>query len=1444
MKWITTFLLLICTVCTTQAQNLTAVVTIAPCDSNGVITSTYSGSPGTSYVFTYYNSSFYSTYTVSSNVHVYPYYTGEDIYVECDAYNGSTYVGGGYQNVQLQPPFPVSVNVLTGGLTGCNVSLGSINCVPNGGTAPYTYNYYSLFSPANTVLNGSSSQMLQNGFYKIKVIDANGCAYYNNDSISLFNYGWSMGIQQTSTVANCTNGTASITNITNGTAPYIYLWNNGSTNSSINNLQTGVYKVIVTDAIGCIDSTNVFVGQSTNISPNLVNTSATCIQSNGASTSFPSGGTAPYSYIWSTGATGNVLSNVPASNYTLYITDANNCIGIGYAYLNASTPIVATHTTVGSQCTLNNGSISLNISGGAAPYSVTWNTNPVQTTTSISNLATGSYHFSITDANGCKQQGNVLVPVLNTLSATTASTASACSTANGNGSVVVVGGTPPYTYAWSTNPVQSTSSATNLSIGNYNVSITDASGCFINKNINVAAINLVLLATSNTAATCSQSNGSASIVASAGTPPYTYNWNTGATTSSLANVPSGGYNCIVTDAAACVSLVSIQVPKFNPMAIGTQVTNASCIYNLDGAITTTVTGATLPVTYYWNNGASTSNISNIPKGNYFLNITDAIGCFRNINATVSYNAANTSCYCTVSGKVYADGNNNCTLDGTEVGINAVRLDCSNGNAYYTDANGDYSFIVPSGSYTLTQIAKTNYPIMSCQNSTINFTATTGGTCVINNNFADSIILKHDMHISTHAISAPRPGFDFKVRAIVSNLGTINETNALATFSHDAQLAPPTIIPSTFWSNASGNLYNTSASTYSFVAGTSKIVDFEFLLGSNVPLSTNLWFNDSCAYTSPISNWTNDETPINNVNEYITTVVGAYDPNFKEVAPKGKGTNGGIYCNDSTLEYFVHFQNLGTYYAQNVVVLDTLDSNLDWASFEPLYNSHKCKVSLSSTGVVRYEFKNIHLSWKQFDEPGSQGMFSYRINTKTRQLGTTFKNSAAIYFDFNAPIITNQTLNTIIAPPTPVYTSAVATPCITTYPSTYSFVVSNTTLPPKGTSVALLINGVAGGSFNAATGAGTIPIAASGTYTFTLKYINGLTASQRDTVIIFNQNYATTITQPTISGGIYCLGSTFTINPSTIADMGTSPQHRLKINGTVVSTSNTTFVWTPIAANTYTIVREVLAGPNPCNTNWVVSATTNITIGASPSITISTTPNNATVCAGNTLTITATGATSYTITPAVTNNVGFVPSASGTYTIVGADANGCSATQTQSIIVQPNALLSAMLSSSPSVPKIAQSTVYSINTTSLINYQIQWYKANVLVSTTNDPVNTFTTTATSLGDSVYAIITPYNGCFAPGMAQSNTIKISTADAIEAVLNNGINLYPNPVQSEVHIEGLNINDNIKVLNVIGKVVYTTTATSSTMHLHTNALSSGIYTVLISNTTGVKVAKFIKN
>jgi uncharacterized repeat protein (TIGR01451 family) len=140
---------------------------------------------------------------------------------------------------------------------------------------------------------------------------------------------------------------------------------------------------------------------------------------------------------------------------------------------------------------------------------------------------------------------------------------------------------------------------------------------------------------------------------------------------------------------------------------------------------------------------------------------------------------------------------------------------------------------------------------------------------------------------------------------------------------------------------------------------------------------------------------------------------SYDPNDKTAKPEGVGPQHYTLINQN-LEYVIRFQNTGNDTAFNVMILDTLDANFDISTFQLLHASHPCTVEIMPGNILRFHFKNIHLPDSNVNEPASHGFIHYRIKPLPgTPVNTVVYNTANIYFDFNLPVATNITFNTLV-----------------------------------------------------------------------------------------------------------------------------------------------------------------------------------------------------------------------------------------------------------------------------------------------------------------------------------------------------------------------------------------------------------------------------------------------
>lgn len=826
----------------------------------------------------------------------------------------------------------------------------------------------------------------------------------------------------------CPNVTGTLSaNTYSGTpGPFTFNWTNtiSFANYSGNNIPApiGTYSLIVADQItGClvnVTDSAATITQQSNINITYSITPANC--TNGTASVTVSGGVAPYNYLWSNGANTTAITNLTQGVYSATVSDAQGCFN-NYnwgTYVNQAINISLNPSITNATCLQNDASIIAFATGGMPPYTYAWSNG--QSTQTISAIAGGSNYFvSATDANNCTGYSGWYVGITTPINITYTATPSSCTAPTGSATLSIFGGTPPYTTVWSTFSGSTTNATINgVTFGQYAFTVTDAVGCVQTGIVNIPPVSAIYANLGATPVVCPATIGSVFSNVSGSNPPFAYNWSNGSTATQISNVPLGSYSCVITDAVGCSVTKYASLYANSPINVGLTATQASCKFTADGSVIANATGGTPPYTYNWSNGQSGTTASGLAYGNVYVSATDANGCSNNNHTYVNYNSANNSCYCTISGQVYKDANSNCTIDGGETGIHNIMIHCSGIGYAFTDANGNYSFQVPSGTYTISETVNSTYPLATCQSNAHVQNVTASSGCVTTVNFANNVVLLHDLHIITtsYPYPGPIPGNMYNQRVIIENNGTIQESAVQIGYTHDGQLG--SMSPNLFTQLDAVNYpnwYSVQSGFTSLTPGTSDVINTIYNTPTNIPLGTQVNFYDSTAHMAPINTtWLLDQTPWNNVQNYQQTVIGSFDPNFKEVSPQGNGTQGYIASKDSLLSYVIHFQNEGTYFAQNISVVDTLDADLDWTTLHPGYSDHSYTTTVSENGVITFKFANINLPWKQqYGDIMSSGMVTYTIKRKRNLAqGTQFKNSAAIYFDYNAPIITNTTLNTL------------------------------------------------------------------------------------------------------------------------------------------------------------------------------------------------------------------------------------------------------------------------------------------------------------------------------------------------------------------------------------------------------------------------------------------------
>jgi len=510
---------------------------------------------------------------------------------------------------------------------------GSASVTASGGIGPYTY----AWSPSGGT--GSSAVNLIAGPYTCVVTDANGCTFTVSVTVT---EPPALAATTSFTQSTCgsANGSASV-NVTGGTGSCTYIWSPaGGTNATATGLLAGTYTVVFTDANGCVDSATVNVPSANSPTVSIgVPTMVSCFGgNNGSATASSTGGTTPYTYLWSNADPDSIAGNLIAGTYTVTVTDANGCTDTAAVTITEPPLLTAAATSTDVLCFGGNtGTAAVTETGGVGPYTYSWSPSG-GTGNSATGLITSAYVVTVTDANGCTTTASTTVnePALLTLSATF--TPVNCNAGNdGTTTATAAGGFGNYTYLWS--PSGGTNAtATGLIAGVYSCVVTDDNGCTASASVTVTEPSAIVTTTSAVDAHCNLADGSVSANATGGTGTITYQWlNGGPATAIWNNVASGTYSVVVTDQNGCSDTLSQVVQNLNGVTATLNTsTNLTCFNSGDGAIDIAATGGTLPYTYSWTpNASTTANATGLSAGNYVIVVTDSAGCTSTVNVLIT-----------------------------------------------------------------------------------------------------------------------------------------------------------------------------------------------------------------------------------------------------------------------------------------------------------------------------------------------------------------------------------------------------------------------------------------------------------------------------------------------------------------------------------------------------------------------------------------------------------------------------------------------------------------------------------------------------------------------------------------------------------------------------------------------------------------------------------------
>ncbi|MCD6201744.1 MAG: gliding motility-associated C-terminal domain-containing protein [Bacteroidales bacterium] len=482
--------------------------------------------------------------------------------------------------------------------------------------------------------------------------------------MGFLSYGFTTSIQVDSVRCNGGNDGKIVVTVNGGTPPFIFTWSTGQKDTtnipadSLMNLTAGNYWVVIDDA-GSSDfhSIEVYEPDAINIDSETT-TDVSCNGGNdGTITITASGGIPPYAFSIDGGSTfyGNngSFAGLSAGIYPVVVRDDNGCTQAGSLLAVNEPPVVTVQTDSVREVSCKgdtDGAIAVSVNGGTPPYHYSWSgpNGYSSTNEDLSGLEAGNYILTVTDANNCSFTNGaipVYEPAVLTVSLDNQQNVTCHGADNGLINVTVAGGTQPYTFLWNGPGGYSSTNEdiTNLTPGNYSLTVTDAHGC--SASLGPVTITeppaLGVTVDAITDVTCfGDSSGAIQVTVTGGTPPYGYSWSGPggyhSTLEDVSGLSAGSYILTITDANACAYVPdTMTVDQPAVISISAVTTDVTCYGADDGTLTITATGGTPPFVFsidggttYLNNGGSFTGLT---PGNYTLAVRDANGCMQTGN---------------------------------------------------------------------------------------------------------------------------------------------------------------------------------------------------------------------------------------------------------------------------------------------------------------------------------------------------------------------------------------------------------------------------------------------------------------------------------------------------------------------------------------------------------------------------------------------------------------------------------------------------------------------------------------------------------------------------------------------------------------------------------------------------------------------------------------------
>lgn len=512
-------------------------------------------------------------------------------------------------------PTTLTVNVTGTSLVCEDEQNGMLQANVQYGTSPYQY----LWS------NGATTPVINNlgpGVYSVTVTSSEGCK--GNASKTIFSspeIGFNVEVDSIS-CQGANDGHLGIIPVS-GLAPFNIHWSTGESGAHLHGLEGGWYGVTITDIAGCTASHSFILNEPPALEASILSSAGTC-GNQGTMQTIVAGGTAPYTYSWSTGQTTSSITSSQGGIFTVTVTDSHECQAVASVSLVDAPGVTIDVSGIGTSCYGKaDGMLTVEVSTGTPPFQFAWSNGA--NNSSLDNLPAGLYTVTVTDLMGCTQTASHYIPNGPPLLFDIVAPQYGCVGQPFSASVVPSNSAAqPLSFQWSNG--QQTQTAIGLESGSYTVTMTDGNGCMGIDSISILEGGNFSVEINKADVSCfGKNDGEISLNIQGGIWPLVVHWNTGDSVLNLIHLQPGEYSATITETTSgCSTTASTVIDSPTQLNIDLEGLDGLC--GQPATAIATVSGGTQPWSFYWNNGDTSSEMVTTISGLYILQVTDANNC--------------------------------------------------------------------------------------------------------------------------------------------------------------------------------------------------------------------------------------------------------------------------------------------------------------------------------------------------------------------------------------------------------------------------------------------------------------------------------------------------------------------------------------------------------------------------------------------------------------------------------------------------------------------------------------------------------------------------------------------------------------------------------------------------------------------------------------------------